>query len=222
MRVLAVVSLLLFVSEAAARSVDDVVAAYGRDVRLRLADALDAHDVAWPIPDLAIVVLKEERTVEAWTHDRAGAGVRLKAWAMTGFSGELGPKLRQGDGQIPEGVYRSEGLNPNSRFHLSIRVSYPNADDRKRGAADGRDQLGGDIMIHGSQVTIGCVPIGDAGIEELFVLAATAGKREIPIVIAPWDFRVREGRPALVGLPDWTAARWDTIADALGAYRTAP
>jgi murein L,D-transpeptidase YafK len=108
---------------------------------------------------------------------------------MTAFSGTLGPKLREGDGQIPEGVYGIEYLNPNSRFYLSLKVSYPNASDRARAKADKRVKLGGDIMLHGKAVTIGCVPVGDDAIEDIFYLAHAVGIRNVSVIIAPYDMR---------------------------------
>jgi murein L,D-transpeptidase YafK len=105
------------------------------------------------------------------------------------MSGGPGPKLRPGDRQVPEGVYRAEFLNANSRYHLSIRLDFPNAFDRARATADGRTQLGSDIMIHGTSASIGCLAMGNPAAEDLFVLAALAGKRNLEIVIAPTDFR---------------------------------
>jgi len=61
----------------------------------------------------------------------------IKSYPFTGFSGGLGPKLREGDGQIPEGVYAIEYLNPNSQFHLSVKLDYPNVFDKAKGRADG-------------------------------------------------------------------------------------
>ena len=69
------------------------------------------------------------------------------------------------DGQIPEGIYGIGYLNPNSSYYFSLKVTYPNASDRARAKADGRTNLGGDIMIHGQAVTIGCVPVGDDAID---------------------------------------------------------
>lgn len=88
---------------------------------------------------------------------------------MTGTSGTLGPKREEGDGQIPEGVYGVEDLNPNSLFHLSLKVSYPNAFDREMAKREGCGNLGGDIMVHGGSATVGCIPIGDDAIEEVVV-----------------------------------------------------
>ena len=119
---------------------------------------------------------------------------------MTAFSGTLGPKLREGDGQIPEGIYGIGYLNPNSSYYLSLKVTYPNTSDRARAKADGRTNLGGDIMIHGKAVTIGCVPVGDDAIEDIFYLASAVGIKNVSVVIAPYDMR-KGRRPELERSP---------------------
>jgi murein L,D-transpeptidase YafK len=100
-------------------------------------------------------------------------------------SGGPGPKLREGDLQVPEGVYRLTAFNPNSSYHLSLRVDYPNADDRAIAKAEGRTNLGGDIYIHGKAVSIGCLALGDAGIEELYVLVADVGLSRTRVLLSP-------------------------------------
>ena len=105
------------------------------------------------------------------------------------MSGTLGPKLRQGDGQVPEGIYSIVYLNPDSVAHLSLALSYPNDYDRARAAEDGRDTLGGDIMIHGGSLSSGCLAMGDEAAEELFVLAAETGWQGSVVVLSPVDFR---------------------------------
>ena len=79
----------------------------------------------------------------------------------------LGPKLREGDRQVPEGVYTIANMNPNSISHLSLALSYPNDFDRARAAEDGRadNTLGGSIMIHGGSGSIGCMAVGDEAAE---------------------------------------------------------
>lgn len=134
---------------------------------------------------LRIFVFKQERKLEV----NAPGWQRALVYPMTNFSGKLGPKLKEGDGQIPEGVYGIEYLNPNSRFHLSLKVSYPNEADRRRAKMDGRTDLGGDIMIHGKNLTIGCVPIGDEAIEDLFYLVDAVGIKNVSVVMAPYDMR---------------------------------
>ena len=134
---------------------------------------------------LRILVFKNERMVEL----HAPGWKAPRKCPMTAFSGTLGPKLREGDGQIPEGVYGIEYLNPNSSYYLSLKVTYPNASDRARAKVDGRTNLGGDIMIHGKAVTIGCVPVGDDAIEDIFYLAYAVGIKNVLVVIAPYDMR---------------------------------
>ncbi len=100
-------------------------------------------------------------------------------------SGTLGPKRAQGDGQVPEGFYYIDRFNPWSNFHLSLGIDYPNQSDQI--LKTDRDP-GGDIFIHGSCVTIGCIPLGDEAIEELYVLAVDTksnGQKNIAVHIFP-------------------------------------
>lgn len=160
---------------------------------------------------LRILVFKNERKVEV----SAPGWRKPREYAMTASSGKLGPKLREGDRQIPEGIYGIEYLNPNSAFYLSLKVSYPNASDRARAKEDGRADLGGDIMIHGKDATIGCIPIGDDAIEDVFYLVSAVGLENVGVVIAPYD--MRKGRVAELEqskLP-WYPALCGEIADAL-------
>ena len=160
---------------------------------------------------LRILVFKSERSVEV--HAPGWKAPRI--YPMTAFSGALGPKLCEGDGQIPEGIYGIEYLNPNSSYYLSLKVTYPNASDRTRAKADGRTKLGGDIMIHGKAVTIGCVPVGDDAIEDIFYLASAVGIKNVSVVIAPYD--MRKGRkPELERSPlNWYPALCNEIHAAL-------
>lgn len=122
------------------------------------------------------------------------------------MSGKLGPKLREGDRQTPEGIYEMESLNPNSRLHLSLRINYPNEFDKQKAKLDKRDlnKLGGDIMIHGRASTIGCIPIGDVAIEELFVMAAKAGVGNVDILILPYDLLHNQNPPLDISKqPNW-------------------
>ncbi len=139
-----------------------------------------------PVDRLTIVALKYERQLHVFAH-HAGAATRLATYPILAASGTLGPKLREGDRQVPEGLYAIESLNPNSRFHLALRVNYPSPDDHAAARADGRDTatLGGDIMIHGGAASIGCIAIGNEAIEELFWLADRVGLDRIDLLLAP-------------------------------------
>jgi len=161
-----------------------------------------------------LLALKAENVLEVYAPDRAGTQRFIRSYPVLAASGYLGPKLRMGDQQVPEGLYRVELLNPNSRFHLSLRLDYPNAFDRRMARADGRTRLGGDIMIHGNAVSIGCLAMGDRAAEDLFVLAADTGIRRIDVVIAPVDLRVREA-PSGGSLPAWVPRLYEQIRGAL-------
>ena len=160
---------------------------------------------------LRINVFKEERLVEL-----SSPGWKAPiVYPMTAFSGSLGPKLREGDGQIPEGIYRVEYMNPNSSYHLSFKVSYPNAFDREMAVKDGRTKLGGDIMIHGSCATVGCVPIGDDAIDDVFYIVAKVGFRNVEIVMAPYDMRKGRRRELEESPLAWYPRLCDDICKAL-------
>jgi murein L,D-transpeptidase YafK len=120
-------------------------------------------------------VFKYEKQVEVWLRNKGDAKFKLfKTYAICSSSGELGPKRVQGDGQVPEGFYYIESFNPVSSYHLSMKVGYPNKSDSKKASGS----PGGDIMIHGNCVTIGCVPIENDPIEELYILNVEAKDRQ--------------------------------------------
>ena len=104
---------------------------------------------------------------------------------------------------MPEGVYNIAYLNPNSVAHLSLALSYPNEYDRARAEEEGRDDLGGDIMIHGGSGSAGCRAVGDVAAEELFVLAADAGWNNAVVVVSPVDFRRHLLPPDYRASTDW-------------------
>lgn len=169
----------------------------GTSVAQRLAEIRTSH------PDLAdlraqrveIVCFKQERRVDVFID-----GKPWRTFPIAAASGQPGPKLREGDRQVPEGLYTIDAVNPNSSYHLSLRVSYPNADDRARSAALGITDLGGDIYIHGKEASIGCIAIGDEAIEQVFYVANQVDPRSVEVVIAPMDLRRTTAAPP--GQPD--------------------
>lgn len=166
---------------------------------------------------LTLVVYKAERRLVVWEHPGPGTAVRRAVFPILAASGGPGPKRFEGDLQVPEGVYRLTGLNPRSRFHLSIRVGYPNADDVAHRLSPTRP-LGGDIYIHGGAASIGCVAIGDAAIERLYGWVEAAGLRRCVAVLVPCDL-VR--RPAPSAAEPWIAALYDRLRRRLLALESA-
>jgi len=142
--------------------------------------------LTYPPKQVFIRVFKREQTVELWVSGAERDTFELlKEYKVCASSGTVGPKRQQGDDQVPEGFYRVDRFNPMSNYHLSLGVRYPNEADKKLGV---KGRLGGDIFTHGNCVTIGCVPITDEGIKELYVIAVEArssGQTSIPIHIFP-------------------------------------
>ena len=169
--------------------------------RARLIDRFARSGVEFPPGRVVLLGLKSERRLEVYAGAADDAMRLVAAFPVLAASGTLGHKLREGDRQVPEGVYPLESLNSNSRFHVALRVGYPNAADREAAARDGRTNLGSDIMIHGGAASVGCLAVGDDAAEELFVLAALAGTRNVTIVLSPVDLRKSELPPELRGGP---------------------
>ena len=194
---------------------------YGEAARARWQPYFKEAGVAYPPKELVFVGLKSEDLLEVYAPRSDGSMALIRGLPVCAGSGTNGPKLQEGDFQIPEGIYGISFLNANSRFHLSLRINYPNAFDKKMGERDGRTYLGGDIMIHGACVSIGCLAMGDPAAEDLFVLAADVGMREIKVILAPFDFRLRPPTDAdYEGHPDWLPDVYANIQRELQALPT--
>ncbi len=122
----------------------------------------------------------------------------VKSYPIKAASGVLGPKLVEGDRQVPEGIYNIEYLNPNSLYFLSMKLTYPNDFEKEMALKDQRisesneaswKKLGSDIMIHGKDRSIGCLALGDQAISELFHLATLSQFEKWTVIIAPTDLR---------------------------------
>jgi murein L,D-transpeptidase YafK len=196
----------LYIKANGGKTVAEVVTA------LRAKRITDFDPTHWQ--RLILLGLKEEKTLEVWGIHRDGSAQKIHDFPFTGFSGGPGPKLREGDGQIPEGIYRIEYMNPNSSYHLSLKLDYPNDYDREKGVKDGRAKLGHDIFIHGRSATIGCIPIGNTGIEELFLMVAEMGKEKVEVILAPYNMRTRSKRIEVEGI-DWEEELHSTVKEAI-------
>ena len=193
------------------KNVTERIAEFGDAVHGRLAPRFSELGVGYPPKKIMLVGLKQERALEVWVSDGGAELQYLKTYPILAESGTLGPKLAEGDEQVPEGLYKIESLNPNSLYHLALRVDYPNSFDKAKGAHDGRSNLGCDIMIHGKVVSIGCLAVGDEAAEDLFVIAAETGIQNIALILSPVDFRIR-GLPAdMPTSPPWTSELYADI-----------
>ena len=114
-----------------------------------------------------IRIFKEKLELEIWKQREDGRFYHLKTYPICNWSGDLGPKVRQGDRQAPEGFYTvtREQMNPDSNYHLAMNLGYPNAFDRSQG------RTGEVLMIHGKCKSAGCYAMTDALIEEIYAIA---------------------------------------------------
>ena len=133
-----------------------------------------------------IRIFKSEKALEVWVKQNDKFAL-FHTYPICTFSGQLGPKIRQGDGQSPEGFYQVGlgQLNPYSNYHLSFNLGYPNAYERANG------RTGNFLMVHGNCVSIGCYAMGDQNIEEIYTLidaALRGGQKNIDVHIFPFNF----------------------------------
>jgi len=177
------------------------------------------HDAGAPFPPgaAALLIFKHEERLELWA-TRSRAWIHVRDYPVLAASGDPGPKLREGDGQVPEGVYRIIALNPNSSYHLSMKLDYPNAFDLQKARAEGRTRPGSDIFIHGKAVSIGCVAVGDEAIEELFTLVARIGRPNVKVITAPNDLRTATPLRHPTHRPPWIDELHAAIRRALTAF----
>jgi hypothetical protein len=195
---------------------------YGAAARERLYPFFEKAGMPYPPGRLILLGLKQEKRLEIWAAaggDPAAPPRFIRDYPILAASGTDGPKRREGDRQVPEGFYRIESLNPNSRFHLSLRVNYPNAFDCDMAAAEGRTGgLGGDIMIHGGNASIGCLAMGDEAAEDLFVLAADTGLDRIDVLLVPRDLRSQPPPPPSPVGPAWLPDLYDRLRSTMTVF----
>jgi murein L,D-transpeptidase YafK len=151
-----------------------------------LQKQFEQKGLRWPAKYLYIRSFKYDGQLELWVKNERKEPYKLfKTYKVCAMAGTLGPKRIQGDFQVPEGFYYINEFNPNSTYYLSLGINYPNPSDKLLS-----DPLhpGGDIYIHGNCVTVGCIPVTDQQIEEIYILAAHAkslGEDFIPVHIFP-------------------------------------
>ena len=146
-------------------------------------------NIIWPPSDIYIRSFKAELVLELWVGE--GNGFKLfKTYTVCQGSGTIGPKIKEGDRQVPEGLYLIDRFNPVSAFWLSLGINYPNKVDLLRSM---NKNPGGDIFIHGNCVSSGCLPMTDDIMNEIYIIAVLArnqGQENIPVHIYPYRFSV--------------------------------
>lgn len=154
-----------------------------------------AKGLQWPAQYLYVRSFKYDGILEVWAKNTNAEPYKLfKSYKVCAFAGNLGPKRFEGDYQVPEGFYYFNEFKANSQYHMALGVNYPNASDR---VLSDQRRPGSRIMVHGSCVTVGCIPLMDEPIEELYVITMAAkanGLDYIPLHIYPAKFKLTKSR----------------------------
>jgi murein L,D-transpeptidase YafK len=160
-----------------------------REKEEHLKKEFQKKGIAYPARYMFIRSFKLDSELEIWVKDKVTDTFKLfKTYRVCSLSGKMGPKRKEGDSQVPEGFYYINDFNPNSNYHLSLGLNYPNYSDR---LLSDPKKPGGDIYIHGSCLTVGCIPLTDELIEEVYILAVNAknaGQDFIPVHVYPVRF----------------------------------
>lgn len=169
-------------------------------------DLLAANDTHQGKFALKMQAFKAERILEIFIKPFAGEWRMVRAYPFCSFSGALGPKQEEGDRQIPEGIYKVAVFNSKSKFYLSMGLDYPNERDMKLANPQ---RPGSDIYIHGGCRTVGCIPITDEKIAELFLLAQAA-QGDIIVTIVPYKVNDENRLKYNAQYPQWVSF-WDDL-----------
>lgn len=147
-------------------------------------DLYSRAGVPFPPAQMAFVAYKAEKQIEVWASaEKGGPAAKIATYGICAASGDLGPKRREGDRQVPEGFYVIQYGWAESNYHLEMKVSYPSMVDRVLGPKNA--PLGGEIMIHGACASIGCMAMGDERAEELWVMMKAMGDAQVKVHIYP-------------------------------------
>lgn len=151
------------------------------------------QNLVWPPAEVYVRSFKYDRQLEVWVKGDTKDPFKLfKTYKVCMQSGTMGPKRMEGDYQVPEGFYYINEFNPNSAYHLSLGLNYPNASDL---ILSDQSRPGSNIYIHGNCVSTGCIPITDVPMDELFIIAGAAkeqGQEFIPVHIFPVRYNVKK------------------------------
>lgn len=200
------------------KAVDHAIKRYGLQMEPQLISLFKKAHVSYPPKNIALLAFKKERHIQLWAKDETNVWRYIHTYPLTAFSGRLGPKLKEYDRQIPEGVYRLTTFNPFSSMHLSMMINYPNHFDRLQASKDGRRQLGHSIFLHGKSFSVGCLAVGDKAIDQLFLLAHRVGLNHVQMIIAPNDLRHSKPATPSFAQPRWLPELYQQIADALQQF----
>ena len=200
------------------QSIEHVIKRYGLPVEPKLREKFISKGINYPPKDMALLAFKKEQQVQLWAKDEQHSWRMIHEYPLTAYSGRLGPKLREYDRQIPEGIYRLTSFNPFSSMHLSMMINYPNSFDRLQASKEGRKNLGNNIFLHGKSFSVGCLAVGDKAIDELFLLVYRVGLAHVKVIISPNDLRHSKPATPTFAQPRWIPELYKQIAQELNQF----
>ena len=200
------------------KAIDNAIFRYGLHLEPQIKGFFDKAGITYPPKNIALLAFKRERQIQLWAKDDLHSWRYIHTYPLTAFSGRLGPKLKEHDLQIPEGVYRLTTFNPFSSMHLSLMINYPNHFDQLQASKDGRKKLGGDIFLHGKSLSVGCLAVGDKAIDQLFLLVRRVGLNHVQMIIAPNDLRREKPATSTFAQPRWLPELYQQISQELSRF----
>lgn len=203
------------------QSIEHVIKRYGLPVEPKVSYRFTSKGISYPPKEVALLAFKKEQEVQLWAKDDKHSWRMIHQYPLTAYSGRLGPKLREFDRQIPEGIYRLTSFNPFSSMHLSMMINYPNHFDRLQASKEGRKRLGNNIFLHGKNFSVGCLAVGDKAIDELFLLVYRVGLSHVKLIIAPNDLRKSKPATPTFAQPRWVPELYKQIAKELTQFSSA-
>lgn len=189
---------------------------FGPDARQGILKRFQSVGAVYPPKGTTWISLKNEKLLLIFARGEDGKWKQVVGYPVVSSSGELGPKLKEGDLQVPEGFYKTTALD--ARTHLCLWVDYPNSADQVRARLDHRTKLGGNIQIHEGVHSTGCVVIDHDAMAELFVLAHDTGCQNIDLIMAPCNLVVKNPDVDFAKQPKWLPKLYKDLKKALAGF----
>ncbi len=200
------------------KAIDRAATKHGLPVEPKLKSYFQKAHVAYPPKEVAFLSFKKEKKIELWARGTNQSWRYIHTYPLTAYSGKLGPKLKEHDLQIPEGIYRLSSFNPYSAHHLSMMINYPNEFDKSRATDDRRKKLGGNIFLHGKNTSVGCLAVGNDAIDQFFILVRRVGLSNTKVIISPNDLRTDKAHTNFSKQPKWVPELYKKIKYALKEF----
>lgn len=199
-----------------ALTVDQALKKFGPAGRKSIVSRFESAHIVYPPEKACLVYLKEENRLYLFAPDQKQKWIQIACYKLTSWSGTLGPKLKEGDMQMPEGFYKFTALD--ARTHLCLWVNYPNSRDRAQAKLEHRSAIGGDIQIHEGVYSTGCIVLDHPSMTELFVLAHDIGCENIELIMAPCNLASHEPTIDFRAQPSWLPKLYKELKGSLARF----